>query len=163
MLYCNASRREGFLVQQRDGNVADRTFQYRGDLRTTALPEMLYTIYRARVAGVVEAQRSGASKKVWIKDGSVVHASSSDRNDSLGVFLRRAGRISQDDFAATMRQREGSEQRLGELLIERGLLSPAAVYGAIREQVEAVVWSLFSWEDGEVTFSLGEANSSDSV
>jgi hypothetical protein len=54
-----------------------------------------------------------------------------------------------------MERRSSGGRRLGELLIEQGLLSPAEVHRAIREQVEAVLWSLFSWEEGEVTFSLG--------
>ena len=33
----------------------ERTSQYRGDLRQTALPEMLALIHQARVAGVIEA------------------------------------------------------------------------------------------------------------
>ncbi|QQR73740.1 MAG: DUF4388 domain-containing protein [Holophagales bacterium] len=135
----------------------ERTYQYRGDLKETALPEMLHTIYRTRIAGVIEASRGEIVKRVWIKDGDVVHAASSDREDSLGSFLRRSGRVPPEDLEAASRQRGATARRLGELLVERGVLSPAAVYRAIREQAEAIVWSLFSWEEGVVAFSIGEA------
>jgi hypothetical protein len=42
------------------------------------------------------------------------------------------------------------------LLVEEGLFSPEAVHEAIRQQVEAIVWSLFYWEEGAVTFSIGD-------
>jgi len=54
-----------------------------------------------------------------------------------------------------MSKRDG-KRRLGEILIEQGVLSPAMVYEAIREHVENIIWSLFSWEEGQVTFQLGE-------
>ena len=62
----------------------ERTSQYRGDLRQTALPEMLAIIHQARVAGVIEAVLGEVTKRVFLENGYVVHASSSDLADSLG-------------------------------------------------------------------------------
>ena len=69
--------------------LGERPPHYRGDLRQTALPEMLAIIHRTRVAGVIEASVGDFSKRVWLEGGYVVHASSSDLADSLGGFLRR--------------------------------------------------------------------------
>lgn len=135
---------------------AESRYQYRGDLAETALPEMLYTIHRFQVAGVIEAEREGVVKHVHIKEGNVVHASSTDLNDSLGTFLLRAGKLDAEQFAATMMEREKAERRYGEILIALGLLSPREVYEAIREQIEGIVWSLFYWQDGRVAFSIGD-------
>lgn len=134
---------------------AERVPQYRGDLRDTALPEMLSIIDRTRVAGVVEAVSGEFAKRIYLDNGYVVHASSSDLADSLGSFLRRTGRLADGQFQEAMQQRAQERRRLGEVLIERGYLSPAQVNQAIREQIEAVLWSLFSWEQGEVTFTPG--------
>lgn len=133
-----------------------RSFEYRGDLAERALPEILYTIDRFGVAGVIEAEREGVVKSVHIKDGRVIHAASSDLNDSLGTFLRRRGRLTEDRYAETMRIRGETERRYGEVLVEAGVLAPVEVYRAIREHVEAIVWSLFSWQEGAVLFSIGE-------
>lgn len=144
--------------------VPERPPHYRGDLRQTALPEMLAIIHRTRVAGVIEASVGEFSKRVWLEGGYVVHASSSDLADSLGGFLRRIGRLSDGQFQSAM-QRRGREsgRRLGEILIEQGALSPAQVYQAIREHAEGIVWSLFSWEEGVVTFRLGDLALEDTV
>jgi two-component system OmpR family response regulator len=141
----------------------ESSFQYRGDLAQTALPEILHTIDRFQVPGVIEAQRQGVAKRVFIKEGNVVHAASSDREDSLGRYLEVSGMLSREDVAATMRERERSNKRYGELLIEQGLLSPAELYRAIRKQIEAIVWSLFYWQDGSVSFSIGDFRETDSV
>ena len=95
-------------------------------------------------------------KSVHIKEGRVIHAASSDLNDSLGTFLRRSGKISADLYAETMRLRAESDRRYGELLVEEGVLSPIEVHQAIRQHVEAIVWSLFSWEEGAVIFMIGD-------
>jgi hypothetical protein len=135
----------------------DKVFQFRGDLRQTALPEMFFKIHHFAVPGVIEASRQGIEKQIFVRSGNVVHASSSDRADSLGAFLRRQGKISQEDYQTTMRERaEASEGRYGALLIERGQFSPAEVYELIRAQIEAILWSLFSWDEGEVTFRISE-------
>jgi hypothetical protein len=134
-----------------------KRYQYRGDLRETALPEMLFTIYLHRVPGLIECRGGGTVRKVHLRDGAVVHASSSDRADSLGTYLLQSGKITRDQHTLTENVRKASpEKRLGELLIENGVLSPAQLYEAIQEQIRSIVWSLFSWEEGEVTFSIGE-------
>ena len=141
----------------------ENAFQYRGDLSQTALPEILYTIDRFQVPGVIEASREGVSKKVYIKEGNVVHATSSDREDSLGNYLQRSGVLSPEIFAETMAERERTNKRYGVLLIERGVLSPGEIYRAIRKQIEAIVWSLFYWQDGGVIFSIGDFREPDAV
>ena len=141
----------------------ENAFQYRGDLSQTALPEILYTIDRFQVPGVIEATREGVNKKVYIKEGNVVHATSSDREDSLGNYLQRSGVLSPEVFAETMAEREKTNKRYGVLLIERGVLSPGEIHRAVRKQIEAIVWSLFYWQDGGVIFSIGDFREPDAV
>ncbi len=136
-------------------NGADRGFEYRADLRETALPEMLHTVDRFRVPGVIEAHKDDVTKRVYVREGNVVHASSSDRGDSLGSYLQRTGKITAEQFRETMEARRGAQKRYGELLIEAGMISPAGIHDAIRKQVESIVWSLFYWQEGEVRFEIG--------
>lgn len=130
--------------------------RYRANLAETTLPEMLYTIDRFRVPGVIEARKEGIVKYVYVRAGYVVHASSTDRKDSLGEHLMRSGRITEEDLDRLTRERMASDRRFGELLIESGALSPAEVFGFIREHVEDIVWSLFYWQEGEVIYGMGE-------
>ena len=142
---------------------AERAPHYRGDLRQTALPEMLAIIDRTRVTGVIRAVHGQFTKSIDLDDGYVVHATSSDIGDSLGSFLRRSGQLDESQFHAVMQRRAEGNARLGEVLIDLGLLTPAQVYQAIREHIEGILWSLFSWEEGEVTFSLGALDPTDRV
>lgn len=142
---------------------SNHQYQYRGDLAETALPEILNTIERFQVPGVIEAERDAVVKNVFIKEGCVVHASSSDRNDSLGTFLLRSGKLTPEQYADTMRVREHSEKRYGVLLVEAGVLPPEEVYEAIRKHIEAIVWSLFYWQHGRVAFAIGDPPAGEQV
>jgi len=130
-------------------------FQYRGDLADTPLTEILARVSRFAVPGVLKAERDEVSIEVYIRDGHVIHARSTDIGTSLGVYLRRVGLLSQDQFRRVMRERRRTTDRLGVLLVERGLMAPSQVHEAIKRQTEAIVWSLFSWWQGDVTFKLG--------
>ena len=130
-------------------------FKYRGNLAQATLPEMLHTIDRFRVPGVVEVRRGGVIKRVYIRDGYIIHASSSDRKDSLGDYLLRAEIVPKAALESVARLRQSSNKRLGVLLIEREILAPGEVFESIRKQIESIVWSLFYWQDGEVTFGVG--------
>ncbi len=138
-------------------------FQYRASFSETTLPEMLYAIDRFRVPGVIEARNQGVVKRVYIRDGHVIHAGSNDRRDSLGDYLVRTEKLSAEQFDAISRERARSRERFGVLLIRRQLLSPGEVYEAIREHIEEIVWSLFFWQEGEVNFSVGEYQEEDMV
>lgn len=143
--------------------MASSSLKYRGDLGEISLPEVLQSIARLGVPGLLSVTRGDVSKQVFILDRCVVHAASSDLSDSLGVHLQRSGQLSDEEFAATMLARDRSRKRLGVLLLERALLTPAAIRRAICEQIEAIVWSLFEWRQGEVTFHLGSFEEVDMI
>jgi len=120
------------------------------------LAEMFYTIFRHRVPGLIEITHDGIVKRITIHDGMVLHASSTDRVDRLGAYLYRSGQLSRETLEETMRKRRESNARHGQIMIEDGLLSPGELYQAIRGQMEAILWSLFAWQEGEVTFQIGK-------
>jgi uncharacterized protein DUF4388 len=141
----------------------ERTFEYRSDLRQTTLPEILFTIHHHRVPGLMEATREGVTKRVWVRSGAVICATSTDRNDSLGAFLRRQNIITPEIYGATVKARAMTGRRFGSLLVEGGHMSPGEVYRGIAGQIEEIVWSLFTWEEGDINFRISEFEDQDMV
>lgn len=139
------------------------THSYQVQLEPGSLPELLFKLYRHRVPGMVEARCGEIVKRLYVREGSVIYASSSDRADSLGAFLLRQALVSPKDLREVMTARESGERRFGVLLMERGLLSPAMLNAAIRQQVEEVAWSLFSWHEGELEVDLGETQQRNAI
>ena len=131
--------------------------QYRGDLAERPLPEVLRTIHHYRVPGVVEARNGPeACKRLYVKDGNIIFASSTDIQDSLGCYMLNTGMIDAEQFRTTMRDRRASERRYGAIVLERGLVPASDLYRAIRLQMAEILWSLFSWTEGKITFTVGD-------
>lgn len=131
-------------------------FVYRGSLADTPLPEMLATIHRYRVPGVMELRSEDVTKRVYIVDGDIIFATSSDRQESLGEALVRRGKITKAQFRTSsdeLVRRPGT--RHGVILVEMGFLKPEELGPAVREQVQNVVWDIFDWEQGDVNFRVG--------
>ncbi len=155
MLWFTSNALGNAILNARVATVNQR-FHFKASLSDSTLPEMLHSIERFRVPGVIEARNEETTKHVYIRDGYVIHAASSDRADSLGDHLVREGKISTEAYAEVSAALQSSNQRLGVLLLKMKLLTPAEVLHSIKEQIEAIVWSLFFWRDGEVNFNVGE-------
>jgi len=140
--------------------VSDSRFEFRGDLSKTPLPEVLQTVHHYRVPGVLVARRGELEKKIYIWNGDVIFASSNDRDDSLGNVLLRAGKLTRAQFDESVTRlieaRTSQEtRRHGAVLVDMGLLSPEELFASVTRQVKDILYSLFDWEEGEVTFNVG--------
>ncbi len=130
---------------------------YVGELAETPLPEMLATIHRYRVPGVLEAEVGDARKRVFIYDGDIIFATSTNRAESLGDMLLAAGRITHEQYrASSLLLLQNPHKRHGQVLVEMGVLTEAELRVAVLEQVQRIVWGLFGVNEGKVTFTLGE-------
>jgi len=129
---------------------------FRGDLTQTPLPEVLLTIHRYRAPGVVECERDGITKQIYIDEGNIIFAASSDRSESLGDYLVRSGTISREQYEESARRLAlEPSRRQGAILVEMGALEPRELFVSVVEQVQSIVWSVFAWENGFVRFEPG--------
>ena len=136
--------------------MTESPFQYTGDLAEEPLPEILRTIHHHRVPGVVTATSGDVVKKIYLVGGNVIFATSSDLHDSLGAYLKKSALISSGELRlSTSRIDESHGKRHGELLVEMGALTADQLRQIVTEQVEAILYSVFSWEKGTVTFEAG--------
>ncbi len=128
-----------------------------GALGDTPLPEMLATIHRNRVPGVLEVQLGEFSKRVYILGGDIIFASSTNRGESLGDALLTSGQITVAQYKESALQLLAHPgKRHGQVLVEMGILSEADMRAAVLQQVQRIVWSLFDLAEGLVSFTLGE-------
>ena len=129
---------------------------YVGDLGETPLPEILATIHRYKVPGVLEVRPEDDIKRVYIASGDIIFATSTNRADSLGEMLIAAGRITMEQHrASTLLLLDQPGKRHGQVLVDMGLLTAEEMRAAVLEQVQRIVWSLFALPEGKVTFTLG--------
>jgi hypothetical protein len=125
-----------------------------GRLEGIGVPELLWNLCRRRSTGVIHLTERGFTKKIYLADGKIIFAASSDPDDRLGEMLLREGivRLAALDRAVA-RLHEG--KRLGTLLVESGDLSPEQLVRSVVGQVRAIVLSVFAWETGDYRFVEG--------
>jgi uncharacterized protein DUF4388 len=133
----------------------EKRFEYRGDLAVTPLPEILATIHRYRVPGVLTLTRSGRIRRISLDDGLVVSAGSNEREASLGMYLLRHGILKSESAREAEARRTRDGLRLGQVLLQMGILTPERLNEAIGAQTREILWGAFDWEEGEVLFEIG--------
>ena len=138
--------------------MAGAEFVYRSELEKTPLPEILATVYRYGVPGVLKTTRGEVSKEIFFLDGDIIFATSNDRRESLGEYLVRSGEITRQQLARSSEELASKPgARHGEVLVRMGFLSQAILGKSVRRQVQAIMWSLFNWNEGDVSFRVGKA------
>lgn len=139
--------------------MGDEEHVYRGHLTSSPLAEMLATIHRRGVPGVLEVSHPSSSATLHFDNGDIVFATSSNCGESLAECLARKGRISEAQHQVAAKELERSPGvRLGEVLIQMGYIDADELATVVREQVQQVVREMFNWDDGEVVFRVGRSD-----
>jgi hypothetical protein len=130
-----------------------------GPLQDIGIHDVFQLLDLTRKSGKlrVHSPARGSDGQVFFQSGAVVHATMRDNPHTLGVLLLKAGRVTEAQLReATSAQRRGDRRRLGEILVAQGSATRRDVYRAMRIQIESVVFELFSWKEGSISFTDGE-------
>jgi CheY-like chemotaxis protein len=111
-------------------------------------PQLISAFYLAQETGELVLQRGAVRKVVYFEKGAPVFAVSNLATDRLGQFLVRTGKVQPEEFQAAVVVADRTNRRTGDVLIEMGLLSETERMYYIGQQVKAIIYSLFAWEEG---------------
>jgi curved DNA-binding protein CbpA len=130
----------------------------RGSLAETPLPQILRRIFLEQLRGTLTLSRGAELRRLYFEKGELKTATSSREAQRIGSFLRRRGRITYEDLnwaVEEIARQQGS--RLGQKLVERGILSRAVIDAEMKRLVEEIVYSAFEWDSGEYRFEPSTA------
>jgi hypothetical protein len=122
-----------------------------GDLSRIQLPDVLSFMAMIRQSGKLVVRRGQLERAIHWKDGEIVFAMSNSPEHSLGQFLLRNGKITQEQYEESKR-RVTPQLRHGKLLVQMGAISPKDLWWGVKNQVLEIMYSLFTWKDGEFSF-----------
>lgn len=122
-----------------------------GDLSKIQLPDLLSFIAMIRGSGKMVVQQSHFERTILWKDGEIVFASSNSPEHSLGQFLLRNGKVTQQQYEESKR-RVTAQLRHGKILVQMGAISPKDLWWGVKNQVLEIIYSLFTWKGGSFTF-----------
>lgn len=127
----------------------------RGSLAEVSLPEVLRSIVRTRKTGVLRFGRAGLVKTVYVSEGRLIFATSTDPDDRLGELFLRKGLITYRALEESVLGIKAGK-RQGTILVERGAIKSKELVEGVMEQVQEIIYGLFRWREGEFAFVEGD-------
>jgi hypothetical protein len=137
-----------------------------GNLRDFALHDFLYLVDRGYKTGSLHLDRQAANEAahLFFDKGKLLSVVRPHRRERLGELLLRLGRISPQQLAAALQaQQNGTGQPLGQILVQQGAIAQAELQACIQQQIEETVYDLFSWREGEFKFLANQRPALDDV
>jgi CheY-like chemotaxis protein len=126
-------------------------------LRGPLLPELLVDLHQERETGVLEICAEDIHTNITVHRGRPVFAEGGSLRQTLGRLLLQRGEISEEDYVRVIERMTESlirneSVRMGEVLVELRLLTPADVFEALALQVREKILACFQWERFDFAF-----------
>ena len=129
-----------------------------GNLEDLGLGEILQIVSLSRKSGVLQLNSGEREGRVIFHDGQVIRASASTFPENIGDLVLRAGLADMATLKKVLviQQKRNDNRRIGDVLVSDFGVDREAIEKAVREQVEKVIYSFFSWDEGSFSFELGD-------
>jgi hypothetical protein len=131
-------------------------------LAESDVPDVVQALHEIHWTGVLSLHHMGVAKTVAVKDGRLVFASSSSRDDRLGELLLRRGKITLTQYIEAGRA-VGKGKRLGTILVEMGALPANELVRAVVEHTQEIIYSVFQWTEGFYRLKEGADTGSEAI
>ena len=124
---------------------------FEGDLRRIQIADVLSFVSMIRTSGKLLLKQMRLERTLHWIEGEIVFATSNSAEQSLGQFLLRNGKITQQQYDESA-QRVGPNMRHGKALVQMGAISPNDLWWGVKNQALEIIYSLFTWTDGSFSF-----------
>jgi tetratricopeptide (TPR) repeat protein len=126
-----------------------------GSLKTMHLGDLLQWCGSNLKTGTLRLTRGPIEKRLFFKDGRLFSSTSNSPRETLGQFLIRAGKISEEELFKALIQQDRAAEPLGQILIGGGLLSEEELNELLRLKTGESIYDCFLWSDGDFVFEDG--------
>lgn len=129
-----------------------------GDLAEMQPSDLLNFLHQGRRTGILLTRSDGAERGIVLLDGNVAWACSTSPGERLGELLCRTGLAERAKVEAALRDQvegPGQHRRLGQLLVDSGVLGSDEVFRGLRHQVVEIFLGLLVTRAGTFVFLRG--------
>jgi tetratricopeptide (TPR) repeat protein len=126
-----------------------------GTLEERPIPRLLHQLMRKQVTGwLVVRDEAGDESRVFLRDGAPVHVMRPNDADRLDQVVAAAGLVSQE-VLRELSTALPPGKRLGEVLVERGLVAEATLADLLKLQMRRKLHRLFTGRRGSYAIYVG--------
>jgi hypothetical protein len=136
-----------------------------GRLETLDLSALLQTLSVGAASGRLTLTRLDRHAVLVLRSGRIVYASGGAAGETLAGRLLREKLVAEADLMTALdRQYDGTNfKRLGEVLVEMGLLAEGTLHAVVRRRMEELVGELLAWKAGFFRFEPAAPDSNADV
>ena len=127
----------------------------RGSLREASLPDVLQLLALGKKTGCLSVTDRSSFGYIYFDKGRITYATIVNRRDRLGEILVKNGVVTSEALQGAVAAQGAHNKRLGQVLVERELLSADDLKQYIHVQIEEAVFYLFTWTQGTFSFDAG--------
>jgi hypothetical protein len=128
-----------------------------GDMSEMQPSDLLNFLHQGRRTGVLLTRSDGTERGIVLIDGNVAWACSTSPGERLGGLLSRMGLAGRERIEAALKAAAaaGGHRRIGQVLVDKGVLAAEAVSRALRQQVIEIFLGLLVARAGSFVFLRG--------
>ncbi len=136
----------------------------KGSLKEASLPDVIQLLSLGKKTGCLAVADRQNFGYIYFDEGLISYASIVNRRDRLGDILVASGRITTEQQTEALElQGNFRDKKLGEILVEQGVIERSELEEYIRLQIEEAVYFLFTWHAGTFNFEAGVQPEQDMV
>jgi hypothetical protein len=125
-----------------------------GSLKDFGLADILQLIYFQRKTGVLTLEGRMDRVRFLFIEGNIAGAESKRRMEAqrLGKVIVKKGLIEELDLQPLLEEQRTSNVRLGNILMEKGILKKEQILEILTEQIKETLVQIFGWKQGTYEF-----------
>jgi CheY-like chemotaxis protein len=127
------------------------------------LPDLITAFHLTQETGELTLQKGKIKKTLYFEHGRPCFAISNLVNDRFGPFLVRVGKITAPQLETVQAEVDKTSRRTGDVLVEMGLLKETEKLYYVAQQVKAVIYSLFGWEEGQYRLHFADRAAKEAI
>lgn len=124
----------------------------KGSLEEFPFPCVLQYLYELKATGRLVLIKGEITKAILLVEGKPVNVDSTLRDETLGRYLIKKGKISEEDFEKSIQLMMDKNLQQGAALVKIGCLSAKELYYEVKSQSREKMLSCFGWTTASFSF-----------
>lgn len=124
-----------------------------GTLSETTVPDLFRSLVRSSETAIVSLEAGPRKDAIYVTEGKIVFASSTDPDMGLAEVLLRMGELNLQQYTAAM-ERGVATRKMGPLLVELGYVKPEDLIRSAERQANAIVLNAMRYRTGNYTIEF---------
>src|SRR5688572_4324404 len=134
----------------------------KGSLKEASLADVCQLLALGQKSGCLSVTDRSRFGQIYFDRGRITYSRIVNRRDRLGDLLVSEGAFSQTQLNAAIEQQASEpDKKLGDVLLERALITKADLSRFVRLQIEEAIYHLFTWSRGSFFFEADQTPDAD--